>query len=317
MAKPSTNPDARFRVPAWGRSFLTPGEYADFTRLVALELAKHELPIEADMTRGQAVIRQPDRVDGRLSLVHLAQLCKARPRPAWAAQIADFLDGVRRTYLYPASILEPIERFEAAAPRLKVRLHPEEYLRHPEAPHLVLRRIADGISGLLVCDLGFVNVSVPAEIARGWGRPTDALFELAVKNVRAEGRLAASLGAALGGFPVDLLCSESNYAASHLLFFEDYFEYGTRYGALVGVPQRHVLVRHVIRDARALEAIPLVLRMTDDWYDEGPGAISRELYWWRPGKLERLLWHRVGGVVALLPSDEFQEVVLDSILGGN
>jgi hypothetical protein len=317
MAKPSTNPDARFQVPAWARSFFTPGEHADFTRLVAEEIARQKLPIEADMARGRAVIREPARTDGRLDLVNLAQLCKVRPPSAWGAQIADFFEGVRRVYFHPASVLELIQPFEAAAPRIKVRLHPEEHLRHPDAPELVLRRIADGIAGLLVCDLGFANVSVPAPIARGWGRPTDELFDLAAKNVRAEGRLAERRGARLGGSPVDLLCSESNYGASHLLFFEDYVEGGTGYGALLGAPQRHVLVRHVIRDAGALEAIRVMQRMIDDWYDQGPGAISRGLYWWRPGKLERLVTRRVDGVLVVLPSEEFEEVVIESILCGN
>lgn len=317
MANPSKNSDKGFRVPAWAQSFLTPGEHAEFTRLVSLELARLDLPIDVDFLRGQAQVRHSGRAGGRINLINLAQLCKIRPRPAWAVEIEQFFDGVRRTYLYPASILEQMERFEAVRSRLKVRLHPETYMDHLDAPLLVLRKIADGISALLVCDMGYANVSVPRAMAESWGKPLDEIFELAVGNVRAEGRLVESHGAALGGPPVDLLGSESNYAATHLLFFGDYFQGGTAYGALLGVPQRHVLVRHFIRDARTIEAVRAVRMITDDWYEQGPGAISRELYWWRPGKLERLEVRRVKGAIAVLPSEEFQDLVLERILTGS
>jgi hypothetical protein len=301
----------------WARSFLSLDEHAEFTRLVSLELARLDLPIDVDFLRGQAKIRRSGRSGGRINLVNLAQLCKGRPLPTWAGEIEQFFDGVRRTYLFPASILEQLERFEVVRSRLKVRLHPETYMGHLDAPLLVLRKIADGISALLVCDMGFANVSVPRAVVASWGKPLDEIFDIAVANVRAEGRLVESNGAALGGLPVDLLGSESNYAATHLLFFGDYFQGGTGYGALLGVPQRHVLVRHLIRDARMIEAVRAVLMMTDDWYEQGPGAISRELYWWRPGKLERLEVRRVEGAIAVLPSEEFQDVVLERILSGS
>lgn len=219
--------------------------------------------------------------------------------------------------LQPDTILDRMARFDDARPRIKVRLHPEDYLRHPDAPRLVLEKIADGIAALLVCDLGYANVSVPRSVLQAWGKPREELFRLAITNVRGEGPLFLNRSIVPCGPTVDLLYSESNYAASHALFFEDYVKDHGRYGALIGVPQRHVLVRHVIRDKTVIPAMAAMLQVIDDWYAEGPGPISRQLYWWRPGKLVRVPSRRRRGAVVITPTPELQAAVLHPIVRGN
>lgn len=315
MARPNKNPDKRDRVPAWGRSFLSPGEYAEFCQRVTEALEPEGPAVELDLQGGWAILRHPGG-EGRTSLANLARLCKAHRRADWTAVIAEFFASMRRIHEDPLKILGAIERFEDARARLKVRLHPEGMLEQPAAPALVLRKVADGIAGMLVCDLGFANISLPAEVARRWKVPDDELWSIATENVRAEGPLPVTEGAALG-LPLDVLTSRSNYAATHALFFQDYLPESAGYGALVGVPQRHALVRHVIRDAGVLQAAHLMIQVIDDWYEQGPGEISPELYWWRRGELVALPLVRLSDSVVLVAEDEFGREVLARVLKGS
>lgn len=315
MAKPNKRPEMRFRVPGWGRDFLAPGEYADFTRIVTEALRRQGGPVQLDLQAGCATLPHA-RGRGRLSLANLARLCKAHRKADWPAVVAEFLASMRQVHEDPAGLVRALERFEDARGRLKVRMQPDSYLKLEGAASLMLRRVTEGIAKLLVCDLGFANISVPADVARGWGLSEDEIWATATENVRAEGRLPETRGEIVG-VPVDLLASPSNYAATHVLFFGDYLPEGAGYGALVGVPQRHVLVRHIIRDESVLAAVSMMTRVIDDWYEQGPGEISRDLYWWRGGKLTALPIVRMPDRVALVVGGEFGREVLERVLGGS
>lgn len=314
MANPNFHQDTLPKVPRWGKGILTLDEYAELTRLMAEEVERQALPAAFDLRRG--VVTISGGAAGRISLRGLARLCRSRGRAAWPGLIREFFSTVRRVHDDPTGLLDSFARYEEARGRVKIRLHSEAYLAHPDAHELVLRKVADGIAGLLVADLGFANLAVPADVAQGWGVPPDEVWAQAVANVRAEGRLEECQGVEVG-VPIDMLASASHYAASHLLFFQDYLPADAGFGALVGVPHRHVLVRHVIRDRDVFAAAHVMAHVIDDWYREGPGEITRELYWWRAGELTSLALRRHRGVITFDVSQRFVTEVLDKLLAGN
>ena len=315
MAKLSKDPRLQVRTPEWA-SFFTPGQYADFVQLVCSAMAKRGL--RAHLDDGIAVIRREDKVEERLGLLNLAQTCLDHERSEWPQVIDEFFESMHKMGRDPEALLRGLESFEATRDKIKVRLHPEDYLEHPHAAHLCLRKIVGGISALLVCDLGPVNVSLPVETARGWGVSMDELFALGVANVRkAEKRLTEAKGQPTGPFAVDMLTSGSNYAATHVLFLEDYMKGGTGYGALVGVPSREVLFRHIIRDKSVIQAFSFMHTAIEDYYKRGPGSISRDIYWWRAGVLQRVPTVMADGKLVVAPGDEFERVVFESMMTEN
>jgi hypothetical protein len=56
------------------------------------------------------------------------------------------------------------------------------------------------------------------------------------------------------------------------------------HGALVAVPNRHVLVVHPIASVEAVRALNAMIILADRLYREGPGAIVPHVYWWRSGE---------------------------------
>lgn len=299
--------------PPWARRIFDFEEHAEFARLVMEELHRQGFDA-AELRGGYAFLGiQVGPREGRACLTNLAQMCKARPRPEWPEVIYDFFDSVLRTQRDPNLVFAAMESFDDVKEKIKVRLYPEGYLHHQNAGTLVMKAIAPGIAAMLVCDLGFANVSVPVKNVADWGMSVEELFTLGVKNVRAEGKLMESKAPPGMGLDVDLLGSPSNYAATHALFFEDYLG-DAPYGAIVGVPQRHLLVRHVIRDGGVLEAMGLAQSLAADACSRGPGPITPSLYWWHKGKLEQLTFQLTPSIVQVAPSERFMDEVLGPLM---
>ena len=95
---------------------------------------------------------------------------------------------------------------------------------------------------------------------------------------------------------------------------EDYIESPTPYGAVVAVPHRHVVVFHAIRNLGVVKAISAMLPVAFGMYQEGPGSISPNLYWYRDGKFTLLPSKVTAKEITFLPPDTFVTEVLN-ILG--
>jgi len=313
MAKSSKSHRAS-PVPSWA-SFFSPAEYGEFSRLLSAELSRRDLmrdPHDSGVIRARS-----GAGERRGGLVNLAQICRDSSRGDWPRLIAEFFESMQRAESNVDQFMAQLRDFDAIKDKIKIRLHPDTYLQHEHAPLLILKPIVEGIAALLVCDLGYVNTSVPADMPAIWGKSRDELFELGAANVRAGGRLEVLKGPSLGGPTVDMMASGSNYAATHLLWFEDYCEHAVGYGALVTVPNRHMIFFHKIRDKSVFEAVAPLRMVTDKAYEDGPGSISTHIYWWRPGKLQVLPTAKIGDRVVVAPGHEFEEMVFESMMQGN
>lgn len=313
MGTRSQNSPFVFAAPAWA-AFFTPSEYADFARLLTAEQIARGAT--GDVHQGGLRIRQPDGVRQEVGLINLAQICKGQPLTEWPKLIAEFFTNLSKGVAVAHDLLDGLADFTQIRSQLKLRLYPEDFMKK-EAHLLVRRKIVEGIAAFLVCDMGHANVSVPFALTESWQKPVEELFAIGQQNVRAEGLLPVQPGPPIGGCAVDLLSSGSNYAATHLLFFEEYAQRQSGYGALVSVPNRHTIFRHTICDRAVLDAVPLMLQLASHGYKEGPGSISPALYWWRPGNLRQLAAHRLGDAVVFAPGEDFEREVLASLARGN
>lgn len=59
-------------------------------------------------------------------------------------------------------------------------------------------------------------------------------------------------------------------------------------GALVAVPNRHLLAYHPITDGSVVDAVNALADLASAAYEDGPGALSPRVYWWHRGGLTSL-----------------------------
>jgi hypothetical protein len=82
-----------------------------------------------------------------------------------------------------------------------------------------------------------------------------------------------------------------------------------RHGALVAVPNRHIVTVYPIESRQMVTAIPHLVPMVHHMHGEGPGSISRELYWRRPdGSFLHLPMRLVGARLHFFPPAEFTDM---------
>ncbi len=81
------------------------------------------------------------------------------------------------------------------------------------------------------------------------------------------------------------------------------------HGVLVGIPTRHQIVLHVIRDKTVLTTMPKIARFVEVGYDDSPGPISPHLYWWRSGQWEPIAVSASVEGIGIGASAEFRDLV--------
>ena len=288
---------SRDDVPGWAR-FFEPGAFRAFLAALDAELRRRSLDYEI----ADGVLRLSGAREGEYGLVNLAQVCNLAPRNDWPGLVSAHFTTLLRGESESASLDTLAADFEKARPLLKVRLYPGTY-PVDAAVHSVP---VPGIVAVLVYDLPNSVASVPVNHAKGWGRPDDELFRIALENVRAGGPLESHLTDIADGVVVHALLGQSFFTATHSLFLDDYVRAADApHGALVGIPHRHAILFHPILDRRALRAAQSLIPATFGMFQEGPGSVSHEVYWWREGRFTLLPARVTARAVEFAPPPEF------------
>jgi hypothetical protein len=234
--------------------------------------------------RGREVVIDPwqARSEGRIfGLINVFQEAACIERGEWPDYIA------RRFDVFDRVDTELPDTYELVAPRLRVRLAVDEAVRHYDPS--VRRRICDGLSEILMVRFDSGSFTMPPEAWSRWEISCDLVWKDAVEHTvwdePRERRLAISpsgvrLGWIGGGW----------FASSMLLDLARFLPPSLEHGAMVMVPCNDALLfAHL--DERAPEAFAALLEFGGRWYADGPHAISPDVFWWRPGKIERLTAH--------------------------
>ena len=269
--------DTAGSVPPWAAPF-SPEEWAWFVAVLAEGLDRRGITHRIDMETG--CVHASTTGPNVLGLSNLLQLCRSRPREAWAGAVKHHFD-VAFDVKDGKTAEELSQDWALAREHVKLRLYQRDNL--PDVP-LVTWEIADGLVAVLTFDLPETVISVRLEDREQWGVTDDDLYDVALANVRAEGLLPtkdielgerASLQLLEGG--------TTFFAASHALFIEDYADGDLgRYGIILAMPQRHVVLLHRVHDLRVVRVIEAMIVTATNMYVDGPGSISSDLYWLPP-----------------------------------
>ena len=200
------------------------------------------------------------------------------------------------------------ETFARAAPGLRLQLYPDGDAG--PGTEAVRWRLADGLDVVLVYALPGGAPAVDPRRAAAWRQPTDRLWWTASDNVRAESRVRRGQARTGEGQELTVLEGESEYTATNVLWLDRLVSLDPARGAMVGVPNRHLVLAFPIHDSSFLGMVEVLARTVDHFHRAGPGSISPHLYWWRAGHLTYLPLRDSGGSVIFEPPDELAEAVL-------
>lgn len=211
-------------------------------------------------------------------LVNLSQEVQGIPEDEWPAIVKARLGSLGSlTPDLPAT-------YEAAAPRLRVRLSPNA----SEPGWAAYRRVCDGLDEMLMMRNEVGCVTVGEETVTGWGVSLDQVFSEALQRTiwdePRERKVLAQADLRL------VWIRASFFASSVLLHLQNLLLAKNRYGALAMVPCRDALLYTEIKDDRLVRAAAGLIEVGSQWFATGPGSISPDVFWCkRDGTVARVV----------------------------
>lgn len=114
--------------------------------------------------------------------------------------------------------------------------------------------------------------------------------------------------------PMAVVQGTTVHTASHILTMPDLLRRtldgpDTRYGVLVAVPTRDVVLLHVLDRASVAPATAAMARFTRWAYDRHPGSLSGRLLWWNRGRIEPVAHVTGEGTIAVDGTGEFGRLI--------
>lgn len=251
---------------------LNPEDLARLRRIVA-EYFQH---------RGEEV-RVDDweavRADGgTYGLVNLFQRAAELDPAEWEAYLTWHFDTLRG--------VEPSvpDDYSLASPNLRIRLADDQLAaqHHPRA----VRRLCEGLSQVLVVRFDSGCFTLPGgawdrwtmDPEQVWGDARERTLWDEPRNRRYLQRDQARICWIGGGF----------FASSLLLDLDRFLHRRHRHGAVAAVPTADACLWAPV-DPQVPLAARGILQIAASWWADGPNAISPDLFWYREGRLERIV----------------------------
>ncbi|KDN80085.1 hypothetical protein DF19_23640 [Streptomyces olindensis] len=245
-----------------------------------------ELPmLSAAQATHLRALAAPHYQDGhRYSLESLAHTCSKTPEEHWPDLVAAHFDRLRQASQGDESVAELLQGVHARLlPVESITPELSGALRYARvvADGLVLAYALDGPTSVRILtdrDVEHAGLQALGEAAR------TNLMRVPVRHeevgVEGQARLHSVYG-------------DSPFVAGKALFLAEVAwkvvgEQLPDAGALVVVPTRHHLVYHPITDGSVVDAVNSLAAYALGAYEDGPGALSPQVYWWHRGSLTSL-----------------------------
>lgn len=288
--------------PAWA-DFLTDPQYALLTSLLQAGVRRHGAEADFDALASTPTLRIQHPKHGLIvlhigNLAHsLAAFAPDTHAEAWKRQVAHHL----RVALATAADADGpvLEDFSQVRDRLRLRVLPSD---DPTIDGMVGLVVAAGLTAVLAIDLPDAVVTVPTALAATWGLETRELLGLALHQTLQDPADHETISQE--GVTVQVMSGDGWFVASRALALEQWVDAPA--GAFVAMPTRHHALYHPIVDDTAISAVYALWSMATAAFEEGPGAVSPSVFWWKPGrfaKIEISLDETTGALSLALPSD--------------
>lgn len=297
-------------VPEWAR-FFTASELARFYSGVEREMQRRDLVYE--LGDGLLDVVLPGDRKVQFGLLNLAQLCNQVDDEEWETTIHSHFANMLAARVHSDDLDQA--SFEDVRSFLKLRIYPEAYGQNPGLS-MVGRTLAPGLMMALVYDLPTSVATVHPDHVAQWPLDEGELMALALENVAREDPVVAE-SFVIGDAEITSITGVSFFAATHALMLERHVERG-RHGALLAVPNRHLVLYHAVDGPGVVAAVQTLLAECIQAYDDGPGSISSHLYWLRSDEIgadEIVVFptSREGRSLSVAPTPRFVEL-LDTLL---
>lgn len=300
-------------IPDWA-NFWSTRAHAVFLQELEDALTARDMAPQLDNDTGIATLTDPESKQERtFAMRGIALICaEAGGTTAFRATIDQQLDRLLVGYDDNAAAGDLDGDWERARNAIKVRLYPiEEVIENDDI--LLYRAIGGALAAVLVYDMPESIFSVEPDVAESWPVSMDELWSIALENVRTEDPAPTVERLNIGDTEAVIAYGDSFFVTSRLLLLGDIMDPDDfPHGAIVSMPHRHALIFHPITaQDTAVNALNEMILVTDEMFSEGQGALSTDLFWWLPERIERIPVQidDDAGELIIDPSEDFVQLI--------
>jgi hypothetical protein len=289
--------------PDWAQP-MSQDETTAFVEAVGRELQRRGLHHE--VADGTARVERGGEWSN-FGLSNLAQYCHNIGPASWQEAIATHFDNLFAAEQAEAELQERVRDFEGIRSLLKVRLYGDVRTGGIDPAPPASWEYAPGVTAALVYDLPTTVRSAGATEVEAWGKSREELLAVALENVR--GDTVESKPIADGAAAPIACFADHFFAASHAFLLGERLPSAANGSAVFAVPHRHALLYAPLVDLGVIESIHRLIPTAVSLFQEGPGSISPNLYWWREGEVVLLPAQLDGQNLHFMPPDEFVQAL--------
>jgi hypothetical protein len=304
MSSEAPPSDTHLPTSSWA-TFFSPAQLEQFTQSVLAYFKSVEIPV----TLTEGMIASEQHRLGPFGLQNLAQLCAQAPQDKWQAIINAHFDNLRRGQAEAEEIGEQIADFKKIKSQLAIRLYPESMFDEAARKDLVCRQDLEGTLTVLVFDLPSTIRTVSRQITAAWEKSDEQLFDTGVDNLRRQIEVDHEKVHMSEELYLHAYIGEGYFVAAYCLMLDEFPDSLGRYGTLIGIPHRHILLTYPIHDILVIQAINGFLMALPRLFEEGPGSITPNLYWFHQGQFLRLPYAPMGDEIRFSPPQPFLDLI--------
>lgn len=272
-------------VPAWAH-FFSAGQYSRFLQLVMNYFSGQRLSYSFE--EGFLLMEGDKRNNsGKIGLLNLAQFCHRHDEKDWPTLITNHFNGLNEAAMFERDFASQAHDFNFAKDHIAVRIYSSKYIGAIEEGLAMGRSLSDDIYAMLVFDFPHSVINVRPEQTLQWPVTNDELFELGLGNVRKKypSRISKQI---LDGILFHIVAEDHYYAPNILFDLETMKHIKSDDGLLIGIPNRHTVLIHSVRDRKVLKAANRMIPAIWGMHGEGPGSLSDKIFWLKDGILTDL-----------------------------
>jgi len=254
------------------------------------------------------VVDDPNWSYTQLGLSNLAKMCKQSRRPQWKSIITEHFEGMLRTAAFEKTFYMKAHDYAYAAPYIGIRVYPRDYISHIGEGTTIKRELAEDLIALLVFDFPHSVNNIKPETTIQWNKTNEELYEAGFGNTRM--KYASKVSAEdINGIKIWFIQGDHFFVANAVLDLQLLPIPSGKYGALVGVPNRHAVLVYPIDNLEVVRAIQPLVAILLGLFRDGPGSISKSLYWYRDGQLTNLPYALNGDTFEFTPPEDFFDLM--------
>jgi hypothetical protein len=292
-------------VPQWA-NFFNAKEYTRFINAVDSYFKIKNLRYTID----DGVLKTDEEVFGvdALGLTNIAQTCKLEHDQDWSDLVTHHFDGMMAAKVFDREFQSKKHNFEYAKGFLAVRLYHRHHFDTVGIENIIYEPFADDIMKVLVYDLPHTVSNVKPEDAKLWPKSIDELLKYGSDSVKQRYPVQAS-HERFNEFDIWFISDNHLFATNAVLDQEGMHKYTGSKGALVGIPHRHAVLIYPIETLEVVQAINTLIPIIAGMYSEGPGSISKNIFWYRDGQFTNLPYELTKAKLRFSPPDSFVEMI--------